>query len=147
MSLLDLSQVEETGGGFDLLPQGKYLVQVAEAEVKETKAGTGEYINVQFEVLQPAEYEGRKLWELFNIKNPSARAVEIGLGQLKHFLRVAGHPDPAKLGSVDDLVGLKALARVKVKSDATYGESNVVSAFDEAEKFVVANVPVDDTPF
>lgn len=113
--MLDLSNVQESSG-FAPLPEGKYNVIVDDCSVKDTKSGTGQYINVKFRVLG-GDKDGRFLFHMFNIKNQNAEAVKIGLGQLKTFLRIAGHKDPNVLTDVLDLVGYKAMATVKIKED------------------------------
>ena len=85
---------------------------------------------------EPETFKGRKLWVNFNIKNPNPEAVEIGLGQLKHFMRVAGLQNPEVLADVRDLVGHTTVAGVKVKQSAQYGESNEVKSFDEYTRWL-----------
>ena len=123
--MFDLTQVKENS--FGVIPEGLYSVVSEEAKVKSTKSGTGEYINVKFRVAE-GEHEGKFLYTMFNTKNDNPKAVEIGLGQLKTFLKVANAKDPNQLKDVADLVGYKAIAVVKIKNDS-YGEGNVISYF------------------
>lgn len=119
---LDLTDVKESEG-FKPLPAGTYTVQVDEAEIKETKSGTGSYINVKFAV----EGTKQKLFHMFNIKNDNPKAVEIGLQQLKSFVKCAGWTD-FKLNDVGMLIGCKADAVVKLRTDE-FGEKSVISYF------------------
>lgn len=121
---LDLTDVKETS--FELIPEGEYTAQCVEAEIKETKAMTGEYINVKF-VIQDAAQEGRHLFHMFNIKNDNPKAVEIGLSQLKTFIKCSGRPSMV-LKNVQDLCGLAATVVVKKRTDA-YGDKSVISYF------------------
>jgi predicted adenine nucleotide alpha hydrolase (AANH) superfamily ATPase len=123
---LDLSDVTESG----VASPGDYLVTCQSAEVKQTNSGTGEYIKVMFE----AE-NGQKFFHMFNMKNENKKAVEIGLGQLKTFVRVSGKKDPNKLSDVAELVGLRCLVKVKVvdKGDE-YGPQARISTFKAAPK-------------
>lgn len=125
MSLnLDLTNTKENS--FSPIPAGTYEVVVDECEVKETKSQTGEYINTKFKVVG-GDHDDRVLWHMFNIKNDNAKAVEIGLGQLKSFMKCAGLTN-FNLKDVNDLQGLHATAIVKIRVDE-YGEKNVISYF------------------
>lgn len=118
MGLLDLSGVSEAG-----IEPGEYKVTCTEAEVKETKAGTGEYIKCKFET-----ETGTKIFHNFNIKNPNEQAKKIGLAQLKTFLRVAGKEDPNNLGGVNEMLGLTC--RVKLKIEETdFGSQPRITSF------------------
>jgi hypothetical protein len=125
MFKVDLTNVKEQLG-FEPIPQGEYVVMAEEAQVKSTKSGGGEYIHVKFTVLSGA-YEGRKLFEMFNIKNENVKAVEIGLSKLKSFLVCAGVQNMV-LDDVAKLEGKTVIAVVKNKTDS-YGEKNTIQAF------------------
>ena len=130
---LDLSGVKSSS--FSPIPEGTYNLMVDEADVKDTKAGTGQYINCKMKIVG-GEYDGRFIFTTFNFKNDNAKAVEIGLQQLKNFMECAGMTDFA-LKNVVDLVGHKAGAVIKIKSDS-YGDKNVVSYYKPLSKEVVA---------
>ncbi len=118
-------------GDFEVLPPGKYPVQVESAEIKQTKAGTGHYIYVTCKILDgPAK--GRLLWDRMNIDNPSQVAVGIGqrcLAALGIAIGVQG-----QMTDTDQLLGGQCMAHVKVKEDQneirTYSS---FAAFREAE--------------
>lgn len=142
--MIDLTDVKDSGP--EILPQGEYVVIVDSAEVKPTKNGTGEYINAKFSV-DGGHYHGKNIYHMFNIKNDSVQAVEIGLSQLKSLMKCAGCKE-FKLQTVKSLEGLKALAVVKIKTDA-YGEKNVISFFKPCaqSQSVASVISVDDCPF
>lgn len=142
---LDLSNVKEQS--FGIIPQGTYPVIVDDAEVKETKDGTGEYINLKLKVIE-GEGTGKFIFTMFNIKNKNQKAVDIGLGQLKSFLSCIG-VDNTKLSDVTTLVGYKAMAVIKhKKDDYTGGEKAVVSYFKPYEKVAMATLTKgEDIPF
>ncbi len=147
--MLNLNFDEVKESGFSLLPNGEYNVIVDEAIIKQTKDGTGEYINVKLKVLG-SSYDGRFLFTMFNIKNKNPEAVKIGMSQLKTFLNVCGR-GAAPLTDVTQLVGFKAVAVVKTKEDS-YGEKNVVSYFKPYKKendSLTAGAPKksEDVPF
>lgn len=124
--MIDLSNVEMPEKSYGVVPAGEYVVSLAEATIKETKSGDGEYINAKFQIKGP-EHEGRFLFQMFNIKNKNAQATQIGLQQLKGFMQAAGF-ESFVVKNITDLEGAKAKAVVKIKTD-DYGEKNVISYF------------------
>lgn len=130
MSLINFSNVKEQTPGFKPLPEGFYNVISDDAVIKQTKSG-GEMINIKFRVLD-GEYAGRFIFQSFTIKNDNPKAVEIGLSQLKSFIRCAGL-NIEVLNDVLDLVAGKVSAKVKIQPDTGYGEQNKISYFKELE--------------
>lgn len=89
-----------------VVPTGNYSVKVASAEVKETKAKTGHYLQVGFRITE-GEYEGSVLTDRLNINNKNEDAVRIGLSALKTILTVGGHKNPNFIGDTDEMIGLE----------------------------------------
>lgn len=136
---IDLSGVKLPSGGGEL-PPGTYTFKCQDAEMKETKAGTGKYIKVKLRELS----SGRILFHNFNVENPNDKAVEIGKGQLKAFLTGAGYHNPDQLQSIDDLIGLSCEIKTKIRKSEQYGDQAEVSYFKvpkEGEKKEDDNVP------
>lgn len=130
-----------TGGGFEPIPAANYTLILVDSEMKETKQGTGHYINVQFEVVAPA-FAGRKLFAKYNIDNPSPEAVSIGLGQLKALCNACNKPNwYEELKTCPSLDKVKThvdtlhatlnnipfIARITIKNDPVYGAQNVIT--------------------
>ena len=119
----DLPQSERS---YDLLPDGWYNVTITKAELGTTKAGTGQKIDIRYDITGPT-HQGRVLFGALNIRNPSQKAEEIGRQQLGEIMRAVGL---AKVQDTDELIG-KSLA-VKVKTRAAEGQyeaRNVVAGF------------------
>jgi hypothetical protein len=121
---IDLNTVEEVSGG--AIPAGEYPAQIEEAELKDTKDGTGKYIRTQWSITGD-KLQNRKFWFNFNIVNKNDQAVRIGLGQLKSMILASG-ATTTKVTDASQIVGLECLVKLKVVSDS-YGESNEVTAF------------------
>ena len=122
---LDLSQVKENS--FAPIAPGTYFVIMDECAVKETKSGTGSYINAKYRILN-GQNEGKFIFHMFNIKNENPKAVEIGLGQLKTFMKCSGSKSE-RLTDVLDLIGMRCDAVVKIRHDDGYGDKAVISYF------------------
>lgn len=127
---LDLTKIE-TKNDFGLLPEGDYQVTCVAAEVKDTKAGTGQYISARFKI-ESKEFMNRQVFHNFNIKNPNEKAQEIGLSQIKAFL-LAGNRDAASLKDVSALCGVSCTAHVTVQKSDQFGDSNVIKYFKKTD--------------
>lgn len=78
MATINFNAAEvEPSQEFQILPEGKYEAVIAASDVKETRSGSGKYVQIEFEVVS-GEHRGRKIWGRYNIENPSADAVRIG---------------------------------------------------------------------
>ena len=119
------ADLPEDQGGFDPIPAGDYHLVVAESELKDTKAGNGQYIWLKMSVVGPT-HQGRILFVNLNIRNPNPKAEEIGRQQLGSVLRAIG---VASLTDTDQLIGGNMTCKVTVKNDPTYGPGNEVKSF------------------
>ena len=115
----------KTGGNFEPLPAGWYTATISQAELKDTKAGTGQYIKLRYDITGPS-HQGRVVFGNLNIKNPNPKAEEIGRADLGEIMRAIG------LGNVSDtdqLIGGQLGIKLAIKEDAQYGASNEVKGF------------------
>ena len=110
---------------FEPVPAGWYTVAIAGAELRDTKAGTGKYISVRFDITGP-EHQGRVVFTNLNTRNPNPKAEEIGRQQLGEIMRAIG---VQKLEDTDELIGGNLSIKVTVKNDPTYGPGNEVKGF------------------
>ena len=81
----------EASKGFDgsPLPPGEYVLQVEKNEVVPTKDQTGAILKLTYSVVE-GEYENRKVFANFNIRNRSAQAQAIAIGELKALCLATG---------------------------------------------------------
>lgn len=86
------SEVEASTGGGVVIPPGEYKVQVISSEEKPTKKGDGSFIEFVY-LITAGEFKDNKIWDRFNVDNPNAQAVEIGLSQFKQLAEACGQPD------------------------------------------------------
>lgn len=121
----DHSRVEASN--YEPLPPGEYVVQVVNSDIMPTKAGTGEYIKVECDVLD-GPHQGRKLFTNFNIANPNPQAVEIGYQQLALLCQAIGLA--GELNNTEELHWKPCLAVVKVKPPQNgYDASNEIKGW------------------
>ena len=62
MSTINFNANEvEPSTGYDPIPAGKYQAVITESEMKPTKTGNGQYLQLEFEIIE-GEYKNRKVW-------------------------------------------------------------------------------------
>jgi hypothetical protein len=110
------------GNSFEPLPAGWYPVEIVSAEVKVTKAGTGQYVAVGYRVTDSA-FSGRMIFGNLNIRNPNVTAEEIGQQQLGEIMRAGGLKS---LGDTDLMIGINCEVQLVIKDDPQYGPRNEI---------------------
>jgi hypothetical protein len=115
----DASQVEPSSE-LAPVPAGKYLAVITDSEMRPTKAGTGHYLQLTFEIIE-GEHKGRRLWSRLNLDNPNATAVRIAKAELSAICRAVGVMAPRD--SVE-LHNIPLVIRVKCTKRPDTGEIN-----------------------
>lgn len=134
-NVLEGIRTAEANMGYEPLPEGEYTVKVDSTDLKPTKNGTGQYINVELVVLGP-KYQGRKLFARFNIVNDSMEAMRIGRQQLKGLMTAGGMTQDQinRFSDTDQLVGLTFNVRVGIEEGkGQYDAQNRIKSYKKAE--------------
>ena len=125
----DANQVEPSTT-FDPIPAGKYLAAITDSKMKPTKAGTGQYLELTFQILE-GEFKGRQLWSRLNLDNPNAQTVKIARGELSAICRAVGVMAP---NDSTDLHNLPLVITLRCKKRQDTGEiTNEVRGFAKRE--------------
>lgn len=74
---------------YEPIPPGWYTAMIENAEIKDTKAGNGKYLNIQFNIYGE-QFDGRKIFTRINLANPNQKAVEIGARELAQLASACG---------------------------------------------------------
>jgi hypothetical protein len=109
---INVKSLPENDRSYDPVPPGWYAARVNSAEVKATKAGTGQYIAVRYDIIGPS-HQGRVIFGNLNICNPNAKAEEIGRQQLGELMRAIGL---AEIQDTDQLIGGTCEIKLDVKA-------------------------------
>ena len=78
---------------FEAIPQGKYLAALVASEMKKTKNGKGQFLKLEFQVLD-GPCKGRKVFDQLVLNHPSADAVRIARAKLSAVCRAVGVMTP-----------------------------------------------------
>jgi hypothetical protein len=124
----NVDQLPVGNGNFEPLPAGWYYATISQSELKDTKAGNGQYIKLRYDITGPT-HQGRVVFGNLNIKNPNPKAEEIGRQQLGDIMRAIGL---AKVTDTDQLIGGEIVIKLEIKQDEQYGAGNEVKGFKSA---------------
>jgi hypothetical protein len=119
------SELPKSERNFEPLPAGWYTATIGGAEVKATKAGTGEYIAIRYDITGPS-HQGRVVFGNLNIKNANPTAEAIGYQQMGELMRAIGL---ARIDDTDQFIGGQLQVKLDVRKSEQYGDSNDVKGF------------------
>lgn len=95
--MADLGQVYEDDSverkvmsGGQPLPNGVYTGVCVKTEQKETNNRDGRFLELEYDILSPEQYKGRKIWDRIQFVNPNPKTVEIAKEQLEDLRQAAG---------------------------------------------------------
>ena len=131
----DANQVEPTAA-LDPIPAGKYPAVITESEMKPTKAGTGSYLQLAFQIIE-GEHKNRLLLARLNLDNPNETAVKIANAELSAICRAVGVLAPSDSA---ELHNLPLVIHVRCKKRSDTGEiTNEIKGYSQKEQPVVAS--------
>ena len=108
-------------GDFTPVPPGDYKVIVVESEMKPTKSGTGNYLQLELEIIE-GEHTGRKVIERLNIDNPNTQAVDIAQRSLNSICVAVGK---MSITDSNELHSIPMIAVIKVDAAKPYMKDGV----------------------
>lgn len=74
---------------FTVLPEGEYTAQIIRSEMKETRSGTGMYLELRVQILDDP-YTGRLVFDRLNLVNENDTAVKIAQRTLADICKALG---------------------------------------------------------
>jgi hypothetical protein len=83
----------EPNSGFELIPPGDYEACIVASELKPTKKGDGNLLEIQVSIIN-GPHQNRKLIDRLNINNPSEDCQRIGRGTLSAICLAVGKDKP-----------------------------------------------------
>ena len=98
---------------FSPVPPGEYPAIITGVEVKKTKAGTVQYLALEF-TISAGPCQGRKIWNNLNLINPNPKAVEIAQRDLSAICQAVGKP---RVQHESELMNCSITLKVAVKDD------------------------------
>lgn len=112
--------------GFEPLPDGWYIGQIVQSEMKETKAGTGQYLELRIQILEEP-YVGRLVFDRLNLINPNETAVKIANRTLADICEAIG---VMEIEDSEELHGQELKVKLKMKpADGDFPAGNDVKGY------------------
>jgi hypothetical protein len=112
---------------FELIPAGWYAAQMVASEAKSAKSGAGEYLNLEFDLLD-APYANRKVWLMLNLWNANPEAVRIANQQRLELLMALNKPNAQ---TTEELHGIPVMLKLGIREDRSgkYEPQQVIKGF------------------
>jgi hypothetical protein len=126
------------------IPEGWYQAQVDSVEVKETKKGTGEYLNIRWKILGP-KYANQGVWDMviFRYSGDSDKALKIGQAKMKKMLSAL---NVSKFNDTDQIMNRTAEIKVIIEESPGYDPKNVIKNFRAMEGSAIPQMPTSQPP-
>jgi hypothetical protein len=129
----DASSVEPNAP-LEALPPGDYKVQILQSEMQVTKAGTGQMLCLDMEVIE-GPLQGRHVYDRLNLINPNPTAEEIAQRTLSAICHAVGK---LQVADSEELHFLPLLVRVAVKPNGY----NEVKGYKPVKQVAAAGTPI-----
>jgi hypothetical protein len=112
---------------FELVPPGWYAAQMVNSEQKATRNGAGEYLNLEFDLID-APYTNRKVWLMLNLWHSNNDTVRIA-NQQRLELLMAMNKSHAQ--TTEELYGIPVMLKIGIREDksGTYEPQNTIKGF------------------
>lgn len=119
----------EPQGSMEPIPAGWYTCMITDSEMKPTKSGTGEYLQLRINVID-GECEGRVVFDSLNLHNSNQTAVEIAQRTLSSICRAIGIMTPNDSSDLHDQP-LRVKVAIRPAGNG-YDASNEVKGYEPA---------------
>lgn len=138
------NDVEPTGD-FEAIPAGTYAAIMVESEMKDTKAGTGKYLECKFQIID-GPHKGRNVWDRLNLVNPNEKAVAIAKGTLSAICRATG---VMLVNDSTDLHRIPISIKIACEKDNRDPDviRNVIKSYKKRESATAQPSPSSDAPW
>lgn len=124
--------------GYDPIPAGKYLAIITDSVMKPTKAGSGQYLQLTFQIIE-GECKGRMVWARLNLDNPNAESVKFARAELSAICRAIGVLAPK---DSLELHNIPVFVKVGQKPRKDTGEiTNVIKGYEPKQSAAARPVP------
>ncbi|NLW84508.1 MAG: DUF669 domain-containing protein [Phycisphaerae bacterium] len=125
----------EPAADFDPIPAGQYVAVITDSQMKPTKNGTGEYLELTFQVIE-GDYKNRLLWARLCLNHSKEITAKIARGHLAAICRAVGVLTPRDSA---ELHNLPLVVKVTLKKRTDTGElTNEIKAFSARENRTAA---------
>ncbi len=115
---------------FPPIPAGKYLAVITESQMKPTKTGGAQYLQLTLQILE-GDNKGRVVWTRLNLDNANATTVRIARSELSAICRAVGILAPKDSIELHNIPLVIALGLKKRKD--TGEMANVITGYERKD--------------
>lgn len=101
------------------MPAGWYKAVINAAAIEETAAKNGIYLKLEFKIID-GPFNGRKVYNNFNLKNPNQQTVEIAMKQLATLCGCINKWN--RISNTDELLNIPLQIKLSDKGDSEYND-------------------------
>lgn len=125
----DYNRDAEPQQSYDPIPAGEYVAQVIDSDIVDTKSGTGKMIKLTWQIID-GEYEGRLVFDNFNIVNQNPKAVEIAE---REWAAVQAACNKYAVTDTEQVHAIPCFIKVAIQpAKGDYGPSNRIKGYKPA---------------
>jgi hypothetical protein len=135
---------EPNQGSFDPMPAGWYAMHIIDSQVRKTRDGQGQFLELTWEILEQyhPDLKGRRAWDRLNLWNNNQKAVDIANGTLSQICRSIGQLE--QWSDTNVLHNRPAAVKLKVRAATEqYEATNEVSGYDAVASRFQVGAPVN----
>jgi hypothetical protein len=118
-----------------MMPAGDYLGRIVESELQETKSKDGSMLVLEIEIIEPAEFRGRKIFDRLNIQNPNQTAMRIAGETLSAICHAVGK---LRVGDSRELHGYPLCITLGIEKQEGYDPKNRVKGYQPQSMYKAA---------
>ena len=126
MAKLNFNVEDAPEAQFEVIPVGVYAAQIIQSELKETKAGTGQFLELRIQLLEDP-HAGRLVFDRLNLVNQNETAENIAKRKLAELCRAVG---VLEVEDSEELHGVEIQVKLGISpAKGDYPESNEVKKY------------------
>jgi hypothetical protein len=116
---------------FEVIPPGKYVVQIVASEMKPTRDGNGQYLWFEMDIID-GEFASRKLWDRLNLVNHNQQAVEIAQRTLSAICHATGqlHVEDSEALHFKPMIATVKVRPSRTENGKTFDASNEIRGYE-----------------
>src|SRR4051812_41232904 len=130
----DATQIEPNTA-FEVIPAGKYHVQIVNSEMRSTNANNGQFLWMELSIMD-GPHANKRLFDRLNLVNPSEKAVAIAQGALSAICRAIGQ---MSVSDSEQLHNRSLIANVRVRPEGPDKNGIMRSAQNEIGGYLPMN--------
>jgi Protein of unknown function (DUF669) len=116
---------------YQLIPAGEYPMMVVHSEMKDTKDMMGKFLYTELAIVG-GQYDGRKVFERFNLFNQNAQAQQIGREAFADLVKACGFQNVGNSEQLHNIMVIGVVGIQQPKAGSAYGPSNTIKKYHPA---------------